>query len=102
MSLQVGQVLSIQLLATLAGLAGTFEGAPAFAFEPTDVVGTVTVAEDNLSATAVVARDVADAVLTVTVDNVVGSTVGTLTGTAIFTTIPADVISADALEVTVS
>ena len=63
------------------------------------MVGSVTIAEDNLSASAIVARDVVDAVVTVTVDNVIGTTVGELVGTATFTTIA---ISADALDVTVS
>lgn len=102
MGLKVGEILTVSFVATLAGAPGTFEGDPVLVFEPSDVVGSVTIADDKLSATATVVREIADANVTVMVDNVVGTTVGVLSGSATFTTLPADVLSADALDVTVS
>ena len=102
MGLKIGDTALITLEPTLAGAPASFEGVPTIAIEPAGVLGDLTIAADNLSATAIVLTE-STATVTATVDNVQGDVIGSLVGTATFTTLAADpVLTADAVGVSVS
>jgi hypothetical protein len=102
MGLKVGDTVTISLLATLAGAAAAYEGAPTIVVEPAGLVSDITIAGDNLSGTATVLAAGAFTV-TATVDNLQGDPVGALVGTVSGEFLAADpVVLADQLDVTVS
>jgi len=103
MGLNINQTATITIEATLAGAPGSFEGVPLIVVEPAGVLGDITIAADNLSATAPVLTE-GTATATVTVDNVQNGD-GALVGTVTFTTLPEilePVVLADALNVGIS
>lgn len=102
MALKIGEIATITLDPTIAGAPGSFEGVPSIVIEPAGVLGDLTIADDNLSATAIVLTE-ATATATATVDNVQGDVVGALSASVTFTTLPAEpVLTADALAVSVA
>ena len=97
---KLGVVSTFDLVATLAGAPGTFEGVPAISFTPPEAVTAVVVADDNLNFTVDFAI-AGDVLIDVVVDPLGGDAVGSLTGSALVTVAPAEpVVLADALAVT--
>jgi len=94
-----GKTTITTILATLAGAAAAFEGAPIVTIAPAAAASAIRVAPDNLSFEVDWAADaVGDEVITVEVDNIQGTVQGHLQATDTVTiAAPGDVIIADAI-----